>query len=277
MIGNYPMRQDYTSLDHHHCSPNDHLQPALVQVCPSIYYGNLNSLSDRSFANHNFKIIVNCLPTYKFLNRLDHQSHGVSLSSDVIVLSLDLGFDINKYSEHEKQLLDEFTSTYNKVLQNFMSFFVTYNDNISNHIHGLPNNLNLNLQHPILTGNLKNNLFKLIRIIKLFKIINSSIEVLVVGEFNENCSKALLIGYLMDNYNYNLNACLHYLSGRVALNFNSNYYNDLLILENLKKFYRENSDIKSGSSVLFNNKDGKRARDDDGVCGKRARWESGRV
>lgn len=274
MIDNFPIQKQYPiefNKSHYNQETNS-FQQDLVQVSPSIYYGNLNSLSDNIFVNHNFKIIINCLPTHKFLHRVNDSTNKLSLSSDVMILSLDLNFDINEYSEYEKHLLNEFTIHYDKIMKNFINYFVNYNDKLKNHVHELPNNLNINLQLSILTGNLKNCLFKLVRIIKLFKVMNNSIDILVVGEFNENFSKALLISYLMDTYNYNLHGCLTYLNYKVPININSNYYNDLLILENLKKFYQENNDIKLGSCVLFNNKWGKRSRDEDECGRKRLRY-----
>lgn len=235
----------------------------VVCVSPDIYYGTLKHLNNTTFGPHDFKIIINCLPTHRFLRYLQHNSQNLSISSDVIMLSLDLNFDINQYNDEEKHLLEEFLDNYNKVLQNFINYFVTYNENYSKLINELPNNLSLKLMSPLLLGNLKNNVFKLIRLIKLIKLMNNSVQVLVVGEYNENISKSLLIGNLMDTYNFPLSSSISYLQQKLPLTFNLNYYNDLLILENMKKFYQENNDLKANSTVLYENKGGKRGRDDD--------------
>lgn len=237
--------------------------PQVTPISPYLYYGTLAHLNNQTFGPRNFKVIINCVPTYKFLNYLDKHSQSISLSSDVLVLSLDLNFDVNQYNEQENQLLDEFINHYGKLLQNMITYFVTYNENYSHLINELPNNLSLKLMNPLLLGNLKNNLFKLIRLVKLIKLINDSVEVLVVGDFNENISKSLLISYLMDTYNFPINASIEYLELRIPMNFNLNYYNDLLILENLKKFYHENNELKQNSKVLYQNKAGKRGRGDD--------------
>ena len=42
-----------------------------------------------------------------------------------------------------------------------------------------------------------------------------------------------------------------------------NFYNDLLILESLKKFYIENNDIKQGSEILYYNKTRKRGVEEE--------------
>lgn len=251
---------------------SDGMEPTVpLPICPDIYYSTLNNFNNQNLQNHNFKIIISCLPTHKFLNHINKNPHDLSISSDVIMLSLDLNFDINQYNETEKQLLEEFMSSYGKVLQNFINYFVTYNDNYNRLINDLPNNLSLRLMNPLLLGNLKNNLFKLIRLVKLIKLINDSVEVLVIGDFNENISKSLLIGYLMDTYNFPINSSMDYLGMKMPLNFNMNYYNDLLILENLKKFHQENNDLKVDSKVLYENKEGKRGRDEDGEGVKRVK------
>lgn len=242
----------------------------ITEICPTIYYGTVNSLKQEIFHNYNFKIIINCLPTYKFLKHLNKSN--ISIPTDMLMLLLDLNFDINKFNDDEKALLNEFDMKFNKILQNFINYFINYNENIDKIINKLPNNLNLNISNPILSGNLKNNLFKLTRLIKLFKIMNNSIDILIIGDNNENFSKSLLISYLMDNYNYNVNNSINYLHYKINVNFNLNYYEDLLILENLKKFYVENNEIKIGSSILYNNKQGKRCREDEDYSEKRIRF-----
>lgn len=218
-------------------------------ICPSLYYN--------APVSPNSKIIINCGPTHKFLRNIE----SLPISSDVILLSLDLYFDINKLTDDEKFLLDQFNVSFNKVLQNFVNHFYNYNENRSYQINKMPNNVNLSFNQPLLTGNLKDNLFKIIRLIKLVKAINPSIDVLILGENDENVSKSLLIAYLMDTYNYNLTASINYLSQLMDVGFNINYYNDLLILESLKKFYQENNEIKG--TILYRNKNGKRSRDED--------------
>lgn len=264
MIGTPIEYHDFVSKSHFHDKPE-----FVNEICPTIYYATPNSLKQEVFNHYNFKIIINCLPTQGFLNILNESD--INISTDITILSLDLNFDMDKFNPDERVLLNEFHKTYNKVLQNYLNHFITYNPAYLDLSNKLPENTTLQLSAPILTGNIKNNLFKLIRFITLFRIIDESIDVLIIGEANENVSKSLIVAYLMDTYNYNLSASLNYLSYKINFKFNLNYYNDLLLVENLKEFYHENIEIKRGSEVLYNNKLGKRSRDDATIGKKRIR------
>lgn len=232
----------------------------IVNICPSIYYSEAE-LNNEVLGNYNFKILINCLPTIEFLKSV--RDNELIISSDIIIVSIDLNFNYNELNSEDRMMIDEFHSRYNKILQNFINYFVIYNKNFRQLINKLPNNLSFDFKSPILTGNLRNNLFKIIRLINLIKIMNDSIDILITGSSQENISKSLMIGYLMDNYNYNLNNCVNYLQMKINLNFNMNFYNDLLILESLKKFYIENNDIKLGSEILYYNKTRKRGVEEE--------------
>ncbi|KAK6459428.1 uncharacterized protein RJT20DRAFT_90235 [Scheffersomyces xylosifermentans] len=214
------------------------------EICPSIWLGPYTSLSQNNFlVNKNVKIIINCLTTDKFLQALDEPQ--VTISSDVIILSLDPSFSADCES---KPLVDQFIKQFNRILQNYLQYFYVNNPNSGNLIHQIPNNQLLSsITSPILQGNLKLQFFNLIRLINLFKCINSDMQILVVSETgNANLSTGLIIAYLMDCYNYNLpNSFSLIQSSRPSVSpLNNNYYDDLLIIENLKKFMVENNSLK---------------------------------
>lgn len=200
--------------------------------------------------DNNIKIIINCGNTNTFLEFLSEKSI-CSISSDVIILSLDPSFNaIN----NNQPLIENYLQTYKKKLVNYLQSF--YNNNYKHHhlIHDFPNDENFDslLNSPILYGcNLKLDFFQLNRLIKLFRNTNHQISVLILSTTGNNClSTGLAISYLMDNYNYHINSSFNivakYRPSIVALNLN--FYDDLIIVENLKKFYQENCQIKSKNS-----------------------------
>ncbi|KAK6205188.1 uncharacterized protein RJT21DRAFT_111720 [Scheffersomyces amazonensis] len=228
------------------------------EICPSIWLGSYKSLTNARFLEtHQIKIIINCLSTSRFLRCL--QRKDVVVSSDVVILSLDPAFDINNVeNEDDRELVHEFVTQFKKILQNYLHYFYHNNSNINNLIHNLPinnsSNNGLNLTNPILGGNLKAQFFNIIRFINLIKVINSTTQILILSESgNVNLSTGLIIAYLMDCYKYNFDSSFKFIqSKRPSVNpLNFNYYDDLLIRENLKKFFAENNQIKQEKPGLL--------------------------
>lgn len=241
-----------------------------IKICPSIYLGNFQTLTNDKFLNEdNIQIVINCLPMTKFLKFFNEEGDKIVLPTNKMILNLDPKFDINQLDQDEIYQLDEFNKVYNKILQNYLNFFYKNNDNLNFLIHSTNYNdlTKLTINNPILTGNLLVQFFNITRFIKLCRNIDSKISILIISDDGHyQLSSALLISILMDNYNYNFDASYQYL---LNLNsnlkpFNSNFYDDLIITENLKKFYFENCKIKSlNPSILTTNYKLKRRNDYD--------------
>ncbi|KAI5963521.1 uncharacterized protein KGF55_002401 [Candida pseudojiufengensis] len=241
------------------------------EICPNVWLGPYQSLINESSTNNtsfitnsNVKVIINCGTTMKFLNLVEN-SKNVSISSDILILSLDPSFKINEEEQQQNELIKNFISKFNKILQNYINSFYL-NSPIKNLIYKLPQHKSFQIKTPILNDlNLKIQLFKIIRLISIFKLINQNLQILVVSEDgNLNLSTGVLISYIMDNYKFNFTNSFKFLKlKRPSINdFNFNYYDDLLIIENLKKFYFENVEIKLNDCNLMVNKC-KRSFDDD--------------
>lgn len=216
-----------------------------VLVSPSIWLGSFSTLNDSKFiSDTNIQLIINCSPVQKFLKFFNDDANNVVLSSNIMILNLDPNFTTANLNQDEQFQLLEFNKVYNKVLQNYLNYFYKFNDNLNYLIH---NTTNLSINSPILTGNLLNQYFNITRFINLCKNIDSSIQTLVISEHGTSqLSTSLLISLLMDNYNYNLeNSFRHIKNLYPAIHeFNPNFYDDLLMIDNLKKFYHENKTIK---------------------------------
>lgn len=81
-------------------------------------------------------------------------------------------------------------------------------------------------------------IFKLIRLISLFKLINYDLQCLFVSEDgNGSLSTGLTIAYLMDCYRYNFQNSFKLIHERRSTirQLQLNFYDDLLIIENLKE------------------------------------------
>lgn len=241
------------------------------EFAPQIWLGGYNSLLTSSYSSNfiddkNIKIIINCGNTHNFLEFL-HTRLINSISSDVIILSLDPSF--NPTNNHQ-DLIQEFVVTYKKKLRNYLQSFYL-NEKDSNLIHDFPdkeNNFDGLLSSPILSGaNLKLHFFQLNRLIKLFKNVNQSVSVLLVSSTgNNSLSTGLAISYLMDHYNYQIAPSFNLIQNiRPSLvQLNMNFYDDLIIVENLKRFYEENSVIKlNNPNYLLTNCKLKRKQVDD--------------
>lgn len=230
------------------------------EICPSIWLGPYTSLLDHEYmVRNNIKIIINCGSTLTFLDIIENNTQ-VAISSDVILLSLDPAFD----SQHE--LVYKFNRKFNRVLQNYLNSFYKNNPKASQLMYEIPH-LSMDLTNPIISGsNLKLQFFNLVRLMTLFKVINLDLQILIVSEDgNKNLSTGLIIAYLMDCYRYNLPNSFRLIKNRrpSIRDLNNNYYEDLLIIENLKKFYVENCEIKQQSNpILTNNYKLKRSNND---------------
>ncbi|KAG5421145.1 hypothetical protein I9W82_000235 [Candida metapsilosis] len=263
------------------------------EICPGIWLGPYTSLLTTPqvtnlhyapppqshstggynfISNNNIKIIVNCGTTLKFLDLIENSPH-ISISSDVLVLSLDPSFDAMASPSQGHELIQQFTRDYSKILHNYMNSFYFNNPNANNLIHNLPSNQNLSIDSPILNGsNLKLQFFKLIRLISLFKLINYDLQCLFVSEDgNGSLSTGLTIAYLMDCYRYNYENSFKLIHDRrpTIHTLQLNFYDDLLIIENLKKFYYENIELKGRNPNLlmngFKRSSGNGGNNEDGV------------
>lgn len=235
------------------------------EIAPSVWCGSYLSLSNHFLHTRNIKILVNCSPTLEFLSELE--TSDVSLSSDMVLLSLDPSFTLENYDQNTQFHLRKEISKFNRTLQNYINHFYTLNPKLQSIIHQLYNNQPLSFDSPILSGsNLQNLLFQINRLIKLLKNINTQVEVLIVSREGSNLlTTALSISYLMDSYNFNFVASLKHLQMRDSkvVPLNCNYYDDLIILESLKKFYNENLLIKESSQDLLTANPKLKRRNDD--------------
>lgn len=237
--------------------------PALI--CPSIWLGSFSTLNDGAFLNDaNIKLIINCSPVQRFLKFLNDDSNNVVLSSNIMILNLDPNFTTASLNQDEQYQLLEFNKVYNKVLQNYLNYFYKFNDNLDYLVH---NTTSLSINSPILTGSLLNQYFNITRFVNLCRNIDSSMQMLVISETgNSQLSTSLLIAILMDCYSYNVeNSFKHIRNLYPSINdFNVNYYDDLLMMDNLKKFHHENKTIKlMNPQILTTNYKLKRRHDDE--------------
>lgn len=228
-------------------------EEAASEISPSVWLGSYSLLSQQQFLDaKNIKVIINCSATCTFLKELG--ASGMNMSSDLVILLLDPSFDAGRVTSDEMPLLDDYMSRFNRILQNYINFFYNLNPQANNLIHKFPQNKPLSISSPILTGNLKEQFFNINRLLKLLKNVNDSIGTLIVSpDGNSKLSTGLTMSYLMDNYNFNFDASYTNLkiTRPLIVPFNYQYYNDLLIIENLKKFYLENSSIKQTNNVLL--------------------------
>ncbi|KAL6449574.1 hypothetical protein SBY92_004489 [Candida maltosa Xu316] len=214
------------------------------EICPRVWLGPYNALlhnpgdnSENFLVENNIKIIINCGTTLPFLDLIEN-NRNVTLSSDVLVLSLDPLFDSN----HE--LAIDFNRRYTRVLTNYLNYFYTTNPRANQLIHQLPGSTDhIQMKSPILNGlNLKLQFFNLIRLINLFKSINQEMEVYIVSQDgNDNLSTGLMVAYLMDTYRYNLANSLKMIKSRrpSVTEWSCDEYDEML-----SQFYVQNCEIK---------------------------------
>lgn len=250
-----------------------------VQLAPAVFLGSYGTLLNQVFIDHaNVKVVVNCGATSQFIQFLDLLKPAIS--SDVVVLNLD------PRSSKSDESYKEFHNRFNKILQNYLTFFYSYNENVNYFIHSNFENSKLAFESPTMNGQPLKLLFNINRLLMLLRNVNSSIGVLFVAENfgHRHHSNSLLFSlamlYLMDNYNYNFEASYKYLKSLLPQRilagdeflslgnypipelFNFNYYDDLLLIDSLKKFLVENRKIKQQESgVMTKNFKLKRPRD----------------
>ncbi|GBL52438.1 hypothetical protein ACI3LY_001321 [Candidozyma auris] len=242
-----------------------------TSLTPGIFLGNYNSLLDQDFlAGENIKVVINCGESNSFVEFLDLQRPIIS--SDVIVLNLDpsLSKDLPVYHDIHQR--------FNKTLQNYLNFFYHHNKNAHYYINSDNQYSVLKLNSPTINGNPLKLFFTINRLLRLITGINTSAGVLCVShKFNTwNVSNSLLIALslslLMDRYGLDFEASCRYLSSVLQANqemddaslnlFNRQYYDDVLLVDNLKKFFIENNKIKQSEDPLMTtNTKLKRSRD----------------
>lgn len=233
--------------------------PSHVCLSPEVFLGSYDALCDNDFRqNTNLKVIVNCGNTASFLKFLDQQQP--ILPSDVAVLNFDLGI------LSELVAFNEFHSRFNRILQHYLAFFYRHNRNIHYYINSNLGDSSLSLKSPTINGNPLKLLFSLNRLLKLMRNVNNSAGIILVSEkFDEahpsnSLVHALAILCLMDTYGYNFDASCHILNIKLssvfherynALLFNRQHYDDVLLIDSLKKFFLENQKIKQADEKIL--------------------------
>lgn len=238
------------------------------QLAPGVFVGNYDTLLDQEFLDSaNAKVIVNCGLTDQFLQFVDVLQPVIS--SDVIVLNLDP--NVSK----EDAAFKDFHSRFNRILQNYLAFFYSYNDNVKYYINSNYEDAKLAFDSPTMNGMpIIKLLFNINRLLKLIRNVNSSVGVLFVSRYcgqnhySNGVLHSLAILYLMDHYNYNFEASYRYLAssypqlhgmannfmdtlGAAPELFNFNHYEDVLLIDSLKKFYSENRKIKQNEGGVM--------------------------
>lgn len=234
------------------------------EFAPGMWLGTYQLFELAAMARHNFKLVINCSPTYKFLAHLENSN--MAISSDVIMVSLDPGFSTDKFSPDELERLMEYVTRLNRVLQNYIGHFYGLHSRAHSLIHPMPNGRPFTMLLPVLSGGLKPHLFSLNRLIKLLRHVDDTIEVaIVLSEKGSLVATGLAMSYLMDHYGLNYTASYNHLVAKTDLvtPLNPSFYDDLLVIEAVRQFNTENCAIKHGSSVLTTHCKLKRKNDDD--------------
>lgn len=234
------------------------------EFAPGMWLGTYQLFELAAMARHNFKLVINCSPTYKFLAHLENSN--MAISSDVIMVSLDPGFSTDKFSPDELERLMEYVARLNRVLQNYIGHFYGLHSRAHSLIHPMPNGRPFTMLLPVLSGGLKPHLFSLNRLIKLLRHVDDTIEVaIVLSEKGSLVATGLAMSYLMDHYGLNFTASYNHLVAKTDLvtPLNPSFYDDLLVIEAVRQFNTENCAIKHGSSVLTTHCKLKRKNDDD--------------
>ncbi|KAM9939688.1 hypothetical protein OXX80_000831 [Metschnikowia pulcherrima] len=233
-----------------------------ISLAPGVVLSGYNTMLNLG-AMKDVKVVVNCGSTSGFLKFIDE--YEPVISSDVIVLNLD------PYTSSTDASYNDFHVRFNRVLQNYLAFFYSYNKDVNFFIHSNYENSRLAFHSPTMNGIPLRSLFNVNRLLKLIKNVNGSAGFMFVSENfgSSHHSNALLyalaISYLMDNYNYNFDASYKFLQSliqpsRMVPNthffappelFNANHYDDILLIDSLKKFHAENSKIKSAESGVM--------------------------
>ncbi|EDK39052.2 hypothetical protein PGUG_03150 [Meyerozyma guilliermondii ATCC 6260] len=242
------------------------------EFAPGMWLGTYQSFESVAMTRHNFKLVINCSPTYKFLAHLENSN--MAISSDVIMVSLDPGFSTDNFSPDESERLMEYITRLNRVLQNYIGHFYGLNSRAHNLIHPMPNGRPFSMSSPVLSGSLKPHLFSLNRLIKLLRHVDDTIEVAIVSSENFNSvATGLAMSYLMDHYGLNYGASYNRLVARTdgVCPLNPSFYDDLLVIEAVRQFSTENNAIKHNSTVLTTHCKLKRKNDDDDLYSHKRR------
>lgn len=227
------------------------------KLAPGVCLGLFDAI-----AGSDFKVVVNCGSTLRFLQFLEERNPAISLN--VIVLNLDPDVD------RDDAAYQEFHRRFNRVLQNYLTFFYEYNDCAHYYVNSNYQSARLVFELPTMNGVLLRLLFNINRLLRLIRNMNSATTVLLVAEhFGEvhhsnSVLYALAISYLMDCYGYNFDASYGYVRHLVQHHHDlfGNSYTDVLLVDNLKKFFVENSKIKQAEAgVLTTNRQLKRSMD----------------
>ncbi|GEQ68348.1 hypothetical protein JCM33374_g2016 [Metschnikowia sp. JCM 33374] len=235
-----------------------------VNLAPGVVIAGYSTMLNPSVMSE-AKVVVNCGSTQKFLSFLDEAQPVIS--SDIIVLNL----DPSTLSTDEPY--KEFHTRFNRVLQNYLAFFYSYNKNVQFFINSNYQNCKLCLDSPTMNGVPLRSLFNINRLLKLIKNVNGSAGFLFLSDnfgshhHSNSLLYALSISYLMDNYNYNFDASYRFLQSLIPPSpimtamawtmpgvpelLNPNHYDDVLLIDSLKKFYVENTKIKQEESGVM--------------------------
>lgn len=244
------------------------------QLAPGVFLGSYSTLLNHELLDLcNVKVVVNCGCTSPFLEFIDRQQP--ILSSDVIVLNLD------PYILTGDDAYREFHRRYNRILQNYLSSFYDYNNDVKYYINSNFEGARLAFDSPTMNGMPLKLLFNINRLLKLIRNVNTSVGVVFISEnfgrlhLSNGLLFALAILYLMDCYGYNYESSYKYLqsllprqySGQAMFDakpyplFNCSHYDDVLLTDSLKKFYTENTRIKQSEvGVMTKNHRLKRSR-----------------
>ncbi|CAN3358398.1 hypothetical protein DICA1_E29316 [Diutina catenulata] len=234
-----------------------------IQLAPDLWVGGYEALLAQPGSPPppaDWKIIVNCGSTSHFLSYLELR-HTIGISSDVLMFSLDPRYSDADARHDVHGLFSQFIHTYGKRLQNYLYHYYRSNPARRQLVHDSPSGLFGDMS-PIMNGALTSAFFNFNRLVKLIRMVNlSGSAVLIVGD-NPSLVYGLAVSYFMDNYSFNMQNCLRIISQKVGVpvRFDGRHYDDMIIADNLQKFYSENLGIKE-SHTLANSC--KRGVDDD--------------
>lgn len=245
------------------------MQSLPIEIAPGLWSGLYSALESAysAFPNlQNIKVIINCDSTAPFLHFLASPQCSL-LSSDVLALSFDPHFTP---LEESADLERDFARRFSRILRNYVDSFYRFNPNANQLIHDSPDSLVGALSLPILTGNIKASLFGLVRLTKLMMQINPSLQVLLVSSSGADTrATALACSYVIDSYNISASAALDFIAKKNPSlpSFNANYYSDLIMVEALRQFQRENTVVKTTHQpILTRNAELKRRQEpEEGV------------
>lgn len=127
------------------------------------------------------------------------------------------------------------------------------------------NNAELRFESPTINGNPLRLFFNINRLLKLITNINDSAGILILSHKfdsdhpSNSLLHALALLFLMDKYSFNLEASIKHLQPLVTPEnctmmpqlFSCKHYDDVLLVDSLKKFHVENQIIKRNESLIL--------------------------